>query len=100
MAKPGYRLALIATLLAVVVVLLGAYTRLTQAGLGCTDWPGCYGFLDVPSSEHKQNLAALRFPEAPLEVTNGWIEMIHRAFPVSPGQANHPNAAPALPTKK
>ena len=62
MARPGYRLALIATALAVVVVLLGAYTRLTHAGLGCPDWPGCYGFLAVPMSEHKQNLAALRFP--------------------------------------
>ncbi len=80
MAKPGYRLALIATLLAVVVVLLGAYTRLTHAGLGCPDWPGCYGFLAVPMSEQKQNLAALRFPEAPLEVTKGWNEMIHRYF--------------------
>lgn len=50
MAIPGYRLALIATALAVVVVLLGAYTRLTHAGLGCPDWPGCYGFLAVPMS--------------------------------------------------
>ena len=76
--KPGFRLALFATLLAVVVVLLGAYTRLTHAGLGCPDWPGCYGFLSVPMSEHKQNLAAMRFPEAPLEVTKGWNEMVHR----------------------
>ncbi|WP_120997902.1 COX15/CtaA family protein [Stutzerimonas urumqiensis] len=80
MARPGYRLALIATALAVVVVLLGAYTRLTHAGLGCPDWPGCYGFLGVPMSEHKQNLAALRFPDAPLEVHKGWNEMVHRYF--------------------
>ncbi|EWC42295.1 COX15/CtaA family protein [Stutzerimonas stutzeri] len=80
MARPGYRLALIATLLAVVVVLLGAYTRLTHAGLGCPDWPGCYGFLAVPMSEQAQGLAALRFPEAPLEVQKGWNEMIHRYF--------------------
>ncbi|MBE7373293.1 COX15/CtaA family protein [Pseudomonas lopnurensis] len=79
-SRPGYRLALIATLLAVVVVLLGAYTRLTHAGLGCPDWPGCYGFLAVPMSEHKQSLAALRFPETPLEVHKGWNEMIHRYF--------------------
>ena len=64
MSKPGYRLALFATLLAVVVVLLGAYTRLTHAGLGCPDWPGCYGFIGVPMSEHKQTLAEVRFPEA------------------------------------
>lgn len=80
MAKPGYRLAVIATLLAVVVVLLGAYTRLTHAGLGCPDWPGCYGFLAVPMSEQAQSLAALRFPDAPVEVQKGWNEMVHRYF--------------------
>ncbi|MBA1274760.1 COX15/CtaA family protein [Stutzerimonas azotifigens] len=80
MARPGYRLALLATALTVVVVLLGAYTRLTHAGLGCPDWPGCYGFLGVPMSEHKQTLAAERFPDAPLEVHKGWNEMIHRYF--------------------
>lgn len=50
MAKPGFRLALFATLLALIVVLLGAYTRLTHAGLGCPDWPGCYGFISVPKA--------------------------------------------------
>ncbi len=80
MARPGYRFALFATLLAVVVVMLGAYTRLTHAGLGCPDWPGCYGFLGVPMSEHKQALAEVRFPEAPVEVAKGWYEMVHRYF--------------------
>lgn len=80
MSKPGYRLALFATALAVVVVLLGAYTRLTHAGLGCPDWPGCYGFLAVPMSEHKQELAVSRFPDAPVEVRKGWNEMVHRYF--------------------
>lgn len=80
MSKPGYRLALFATLLAVVVVMLGAYTRLSHAGLGCPDWPGCYGFLGVPMSEHTQSLAQTRFPEAPVEVAKGWYEMIHRYF--------------------
>ncbi len=77
---PGYRLALFATLLTVVVVLLGAYTRLTHAGLGCPDWPGCYGFIGVPMSEHKQTLAEARFPHAPVEVEKGWNEMVHRYF--------------------
>jgi cytochrome c oxidase assembly protein subunit 15 len=77
---PGYRLALFATALAVVVVLLGAYTRLTHAGLGCPDWPGCYGFIGVPMSEHKQTLAEVRFPHAPVEVEKGWNEMVHRYF--------------------
>ncbi|MHA6491720.1 COX15/CtaA family protein [Pseudomonas borbori] len=80
MSKPGYRFAVFATLLAVVVVMLGAYTRLTHAGLGCPDWPGCYGFIGVPMSEHKQALAEARFPEAPVEVAKGWYEMVHRYF--------------------
>ena len=62
MAKPGFRLALFATLLALIVVLLGAYTRLTHAGLGCPDWPGCYGFISVPKSEAQLAHAELHFP--------------------------------------
>lgn len=80
MAKPGYRFALFATVLTVLVVVLGAYTRLTHAGLGCPDWPGCYGFIGVPMSEHKQAIAEARFPDAPVEVAKGWYEMIHRYF--------------------
>ncbi|MGE8496899.1 MAG: COX15/CtaA family protein [Pseudomonas sp.] len=107
MAKPGYRLALFATLLAVVVVLLGAYTRLTHAGLGCPDWPGCYGFLGVPMSEHKQAVAITRFPEAPVEVAKGWYEMIHRYFAGALGlvilglavQAVRQRGAPGQPLK-
>src|SRR5574344_1342249 len=78
--RTGFGLALAATLLALLVVLLGAYTRLSHAGLGCPDWPGCYGFLGVPMSEHGRALAEERFPEAPLEVAKGWIEMVHRYF--------------------
>ncbi|ARU90562.1 heme A synthase [Pseudomonas sp. M30-35] len=80
MTKPGYRFALFATLLAAVVVILGAYTRLSHSGLGCPDWPGCYGFIGVPMSEHAQGLAQSRFPAAPVEVAKGWAEMIHRYF--------------------
>ncbi|QXI22958.1 COX15/CtaA family protein [Pseudomonas iranensis] len=80
MAKPGFRLALFATLLALIVVLLGAYTRLTHAGLGCPDWPGCYGFISVPESEAQLAHAELHFPDAPVEAHKGWNEMIHRYF--------------------
>ncbi|WP_191489233.1 COX15/CtaA family protein [Pseudomonas sp. FEN] len=80
MAKPGFRLALFATLLALLVVLLGAYTRLTHAGLGCPDWPGCYGFISVPNSEAQLAHAELHFPDAPVQAHKGWNEMVHRYF--------------------
>src|SRR5690554_1393736 len=64
--------------LAVVVIMLGAWTRLVDAGLGCPDWPGCYGFLTVPQSETSIAIANARFPETPVDVSKGWPEMIHR----------------------
>src|SRR5690554_6439083 len=67
-----------ACLLAVVVIMLGAWTRLVDAGLGCPDWPGCYGFLTVPQSETRIAIANARFPETPVDVSKGWPEMIHR----------------------
>ncbi|MGC8119689.1 COX15/CtaA family protein [Marinobacter sp. VGCF2001] len=75
------KLALWATLactLAVVVIMLGAWTRLVHAGLGCPDWPGCYGFLTVPQSETNIAIANARFPDTPVDVSKGWPEMIHR----------------------
>nr|WP_314578314.1 COX15/CtaA family protein [uncultured Pseudomonas sp.] len=80
MTRPGFRLALFATGLALVVVLLGAYTRLTHAGLGCPDWPGCYGFISVPKSEAQLAHAELHFPDAPVEEHKGRNEMVHRYF--------------------
>lgn len=81
MAKQRFiRLVLFGVALASVVVVLGAFTRLVDAGLGCPDWPGCYGFLSVPSSESSLQAAELRFPEAPVEAHKAWWEMIHRYF--------------------
>lgn len=74
-----------ATVLALLVVLLGAYTRLTHAGLGCPDWPGCYGFIAVPASEAQLAHAETHFPQAPVEAEKGWNEMIHRYFAGSLG---------------
>lgn len=72
------RLSLLATLLTLIVVVLGAYVRLTDAGLGCPDWPGCYGHLGVPSDAAAIERANVAFPERPVETGKGWREMIHR----------------------
>lgn len=71
-------LASAAVALAVVVVALGALTRLMDAGLGCPDWPGCYGHVGVPSSPDDLAAAAAAFPWAPVEAEKAWMEMVHR----------------------
>lgn len=79
------RLALFACLLAYVVVALGAFTRLTDAGLGCPDWPGCYGHLTWPTSTAEIESAQARFPDAPVDTDKTWPEMVHRYFAGSLG---------------
>lgn len=79
-ASLNYKLSLAALVLASVVVLLGAYTRLVDAGLGCPDWPGCYGFLTVPESELDIKAAEQIYPGTPVETEKAWAEMVHRYF--------------------
>jgi len=79
------KLVFVSILLAIVVVSLGAYTRLTHAGLGCPDWPGCYGLIDVPESAAQIAKAEQAFPERPVEPEKAWNEMIHRYFAGSLG---------------
>ena len=79
------QLAIIAACLTFFVILLGSYTRLTGAGLGCPDWPGCYGQLLAPHTPSAVAEAALAFPTSPIEETKAWTEMIHRYFAGSLG---------------
>ena len=66
------RVLVLSVFLALVVIVLGAYTRLSDAGLGCPDWPGCYGQMLVPDNVSNTDY------ERPLEVSKAWKEMIHR----------------------
>ncbi len=72
------RLTLAALLLCLVLIPLGAYVRLSHAGLGCPDWPGCYGHLGVPTAQHHVEAANAAYPDRPVEAHKGWKEMIHR----------------------
>lgn len=63
-----------AIILAISVILLGAYTRLTNAGLGCPDWPGCYGQIFVPHDVGSNNFGATW----EFNATKAWTEMAHR----------------------
>lgn len=74
------KIALITTTLALFVVVLGAYVRLSDAGLGCPDWPGCYGHITVPEASHHVNKANAAYPERPVEAAKAWKEMVHRYF--------------------
>ena len=67
-------------LLAMVVVVLGAFTRLVDAGLGCPDWPGCYGHLLWPNDAEEITRADSLFPDAPVDLDKTWPEMVHRYF--------------------
>lgn len=60
------------------VAMLGAYVRLSDAGLGCPDWPGCYGYIYAPHQPKHLETAAIFFPDAPVDILKAWKEMAHR----------------------
>lgn len=78
-SRRNSKLALITFLLALTVILLGAYTRLTNAGLSCPDWPNCYGFMTAPHTS-AQLLEASKNYASPIDVNKAWTEMTHRYF--------------------
>ncbi|MBT2988697.1 MAG: COX15/CtaA family protein [Candidatus Thiodiazotropha sp. (ex Ctena orbiculata)] len=82
-----YRLAMITCLLAFCVILVGAYVRLSDAGLGCPDWPGCYGQMVVPTDASAVAAAEQSYADRPLDRGKAWKEMVHRYLAGSLGLA-------------
>ena len=72
-------LVLCAVALTFLVIVVGAYVRLEDAGLGCPDWPGCYGkLLGVPDEPHELARAEQAFPGKAVDAGRAWKEMFHR----------------------
>src|SRR5574339_391435 len=68
-----------AVVLTFIVVVVGAYVRLEDAGLGCPDWPGCYGqIVGVPDEPHELARAEQAFPGKAVDAGRAWKEMFHR----------------------
>ena len=78
MTQTIHRLAMIAAIVTFCVIVLGAWVRLSHAGLGCPDWPGCYGQLAWPNAAQEIETANQSFPERPFESDKAWREMVHR----------------------
>lgn len=60
------------------LVLFGAFTRLTDSGLGCPDWPGCYGSASPVGAREEISAAQSAMPTGPVTHGKAWVEMIHR----------------------
>ena len=78
-------LSLFGVCFAFIVIALGAWTRLVDAGLGCPDWPGCYGFVVFPTDEAEIALAESRFPSFPYDINKAIPEVVHRYFAATLG---------------
>jgi cytochrome c oxidase assembly protein subunit 15 len=72
------KLCLFGAILAFCVIVLGAYVRLSHAGLGCPDWPGCYGHLTAGQAAENHHEVNAAFPDRPIEYEKALKEMLHR----------------------
>ena len=78
-------LTLVTLFLTFDLVLFGAFTRLTDSGLGCPDWPGCYGSASPFGAHAEITLAQSAQPSGPVTHSKAWIEMIHRYLATAVG---------------
>ena len=67
------------------LIVFGAFTRLSDSGLGCPDWPGCYGTSNPLTALTQIRLEEAANPDGPVTVIKAWIEMIHRYLAMSLG---------------
>ncbi len=97
------------------LIMFGAFTRLTDSGLGCPDWPGCYGYANPLQAHADISAAEAAMPSGPVTVVKAWIEMIHRYLAMAVGvliiaimviawrrwlqtKREDPKSSPVLPT--
>ncbi len=80
-----HALAVLTLFLTFDLVLFGAFTRLTDSGLGCPDWPGCYGSSSPLGASEPIDAAQRALPTGPVTLGKAWIEMIHRYLAMTLG---------------
>ena len=80
-----HRLVLLTTFFTFDLILFGAFTRLTDSGLGCPDWPGCYGHASPVGAQAFISAAQEAMPTGPVTWHKAWIEMIHRYLAAAVG---------------
>jgi cytochrome c oxidase assembly protein subunit 15 len=87
--RPGYdffqKLNWVLVFITFDLIVFGAFTRLTDSGLGCPDWPGCYGTSNPIHALGDIQLAESTLPTGPVTVMKAWIEMIHRYLAMTVG---------------
>jgi cytochrome c oxidase assembly protein subunit 15 len=79
------KLAWVTAFLTLDLIMFGSFTRLTDSGLGCPDWPGCYGHSNPLAADEPIRAAETALPSGPVTMTKAWIEMVHRYFAMGVG---------------